>query len=69
MAKGKGKKAWSKIDVRDVETAHADAAAVAAAGGPVQEMPNESLFFMDTDKDEGELPLWRLQQPVHRIAC
>lgn len=62
MGKGKGKKAWSKIDVRDVEDAHIDAAAVAAAGGPVEERPDESLFFVDTVKDDGEAStfLWDL---------
>lgn len=63
MPKGgarKGKKAWRKnIDVGDVEDAHAAAAAVAKAGGHVQELRNESLFFVDTKKQEGAYLLHR----------
>ncbi|KAJ7298061.1 hypothetical protein O6H91_Y019200 [Diphasiastrum complanatum] len=60
----KGKKAWRKnISTQDVDEFVEKAAREARSGGPLLDLPDDSLFFVDKSKDERLEP----KRNKHRI--
>ena len=63
--KQRGKKAWRSIDASAVEDSFANAAAAAKSGAHVGSLPDEALFFVDTQPREGApAQLWAVSVVV-----